>query len=80
MFILKKGHQPGVYVLLRALFLVINQLVLRTVSKLSWKHISVQVLTTLHQQSCHCKQHPDKYRTVDTFRNMIILVTLYMQY
>ena len=24
MFILKKGHQPGVYVPLRALFLVIN--------------------------------------------------------
>ena len=26
MFILKKGHQPGVYVPLRALFLVINAL------------------------------------------------------
>ena len=26
MFILKKGHQPGVYVPLRALFLVINDL------------------------------------------------------
>ena len=26
MFILKKGHQPGVYVPLRALFLVVNQL------------------------------------------------------
>ena len=24
MFILKKGHQPGVYVPLRALFLVVN--------------------------------------------------------
>ena len=28
MFILKKGHQPGVYVPLRALFLVLNPLVL----------------------------------------------------
>ena len=27
MFILKKGHQPGVYVPLRALFLVINFMV-----------------------------------------------------
>ena len=26
MFILKKGHQPGVYVPLRALFLVLNVL------------------------------------------------------
>ena len=25
MFILKKGHQPGVYMPLRALFLVLNQ-------------------------------------------------------
>ena len=28
MFILKKGHQPGVYVPLRALFLVFSQVVL----------------------------------------------------
>ena len=34
MFILKKGHQPGVYVPLRALFLVMNTLsiLLKTVN------------------------------------------------
>ena len=31
MFILKKGHQPGVYVPLRALFLVPNDIVVSTI-------------------------------------------------
>ena len=39
MFILKKGHQPGVYVPLRALFLVFNVYVVLMLSDISRRNM-----------------------------------------
>ena len=45
MFILKKGHQPGVYVPLRALFLVGIMAVDKKISNLNIEdHVKAQVL------------------------------------
>ena len=47
MFILKKGHQPGVYVPLRALFLVGDTVMVNEVS-------TVTIVTSYHSDySCH---------------------------
>ena len=72
MFILKKGHQPGVYVPLRALFLVITQVCLfcfdygLTPDKQFFSHVETEPPIPGYYQyfwevnvSCSRKQHTD---------------------
>ena len=42
MFILKKGHQPGVYVPLKALFLVFSKMT-ATLSSIDFSHVTHDV-------------------------------------
>ena len=47
MFILKKGHQPGVYVPLRALFLVRNKMGFAAFAIIMIMHLKLHVCTFL---------------------------------
>ena len=49
MFILKKGHQPGVYVPLRALFLVFHPLFLLLVN---WSHFDEKCMKHVYHNAC----------------------------
>ena len=51
MFILKKGHQPGVYVPLRALFLVFEVHILTTTSE------SIHTWTIVHSMTLDPRVH-----------------------
>ena len=61
MFILKKGHQPGVYVPLRALFLVQSGIaILQTFSPIRWVGGHWHLCINCFKESCGIKVYNDR--------------------
>ena len=57
MFILKKGHQPGVYVPLRALFLVVIRLVISFYIKTYFAVMPQSGIKSLEKENINAANH-----------------------